>query len=72
METGFLFDKTGFWKGVGSIFSLYGDYYEFNSSRTAEEADQKALQSDWENVGEDLRTAERQFKEKHSKELCLK
>ncbi len=72
LETGFLFDKTGFWKGVGSIFSLCGNYYEFNASQTHEEADKKALKSDWENVGDDIKMANKKFDKDFSKELCLK
>jgi len=72
LETGFLFDKTGFLRGIGSIFDFCGDYYEFNTSKTAEEADKKALKSDWQNVGEDIKVAEKKFKNEFSKELCLK
>lgn len=72
LETGFLFEKTGFWKGVGSIFGFCGDYYEFNTSNTHDEADKKALKSDWQNIGEDIKFAKNKFEKDFSKELCIK
>ncbi|MFY8187921.1 MAG: hypothetical protein ACOVLC_08180 [Flavobacterium sp.] len=72
LETGFLFNRTSFWKGIGSIFSLYGNYYEFNASKTYLEADRKALKSDWQNVGKDIKIAQKKFELDFSDELCLK
>ena len=71
-ETGFLFTKSNFLKGLGSVFNLPGNYYDFNTSETPDEADEKAIMSDWENVGADLRKAKQKFKNENNDLLCLK
>lgn len=53
-RTDFLFPKASFWLGVGSIFSLFGSYYSFNSSDSEEEADRTAIESDFGTIGYDL------------------
>ena len=55
--TDYLFSKTGFMIGLGSVINLAGNYYLFNGSKTAAEADRRALASDWAMVAEDLRYA---------------
>jgi len=57
IRTDFLFATPSFLVGAGSIFNLAGNYFEFNISSSGEEADIKALQSDWDMVGNDLRDA---------------
>lgn len=71
-ETGFLFSKCNFWRGIGSVLNVPGNYYEFNSSKTEEEADNRALTSDWIIVGQDIKNAQKKFESKNHKELCLK
>lgn len=71
-ETNYLFSKSSFWRGFSSVLNLPGNFYEFNTSETETEADQKALTSDWQNVGEDLRNAEKKFVKQNFKKLCLK
>lgn len=56
-RTDFLFPKRSFWTGVSSVFSVFGDSNQFNTSKSGEEADLKALMSDWEMVGEDIRSS---------------
>jgi hypothetical protein len=53
-QTSFLFPKLSFLSGMGSVFNLAGNYYNFNYSDTPAEADSKALENDWGVIGEDL------------------
>lgn len=53
-RTDFLFPKASFWLGVGSIFSLFGSFYTFNYSKTGQEADRAAIESDFGTIGGDL------------------
>ena len=50
-----LYPKTNFFVGVGSIFNIFGNYCEFNYSNGPNEADYKAISSDWNAVGNDIR-----------------
>lgn len=54
-RTDFLLKERNFWTGFSSILSLFGDSNMFNSSKSGEEADKKALISDWEMVGQDFK-----------------
>ena len=40
---------------MGSVFDLTGNYYSFNTSKTPEQADFKAIESDWGVVGDDIK-----------------
>ncbi len=53
-RTDFLFPKSNFWIGMGSIMNVRGSYFEFNYFRTDEEADSKAIEADWGVIGQDL------------------
>lgn len=53
-KTNQLFPRTGFIKGMGSVLNISGKYFEFNYSKSATEADAKAIASDWGMVGQDL------------------
>jgi hypothetical protein len=55
--TDFLTPSSSFRIGAGSAFSLAGNYFEFNRSRTPAEADARALRSDWQIVGQDITRA---------------
>lgn len=61
LQTDFLVPRMTFWTGAGSIFALFGGFYEYNRSQTEKEADARALYSDWSNVGAVIRTAMRKF-----------
>jgi hypothetical protein len=50
----FLFSTPTFINGIGSIINIAGNYYIFNYSETAEEADAKAIEADWGVIGQDL------------------
>lgn len=54
-RTDFLFPKRSFWTGFSSVLSFFGDSNMFNTSKLGEEADYKALKSDWNMIGEDIR-----------------
>jgi hypothetical protein len=64
-STDFLTPSSSFVIGAGSAFSLGGNYFEFNASRTPAEADARALRSDWQVAGQDIATALVQEKLKH-------
>jgi hypothetical protein len=53
-RTDLLFPKTGFLVGMGSVIGIGGNYFEFNYSQTDEEADSKAIESDWAMIGQDI------------------
>ncbi|MBA3986470.1 MAG: hypothetical protein H0X63_07870 [Flavobacteriales bacterium] len=70
-KTDYLLPKNNFWVGMGSILNLAGNYFEYNYSKSDNEADLKALTSDWNNVGEDIKKSKINFEKKKHK-LCLK
>lgn len=53
----FLFPDTDFITGMGSVLNIAGSYFEFDSSKSENIADQKALRSDWGVIGQDIREA---------------
>lgn len=52
--TGFLFSTPLFLSGAGTVMNLAGNYYEFNSSDSGSEADQKAIENDFRMIGQDI------------------
>lgn len=54
-RTDFLFPKRNIFTGFSSIFSISGETVDFNTSNSGEEADFKAIRSDWEMVGKDFK-----------------
>jgi len=53
----FLFGSFGFFEGMGRVLDLGGTMAVYNESPTTEEADNHALYSDWQAVGNDIRNA---------------
>jgi hypothetical protein len=53
----FLFAQNSFLVGAGSAFDLWGSYFSYNTSRTANEADGRAIFSDWAMAGKDIQNA---------------
>lgn len=53
-RTDFLFAKSSFLLGMGSLMGVFSDYYTFNTSGSELEADNKALASDFGTVGQDM------------------
>lgn len=71
-KSDFLLPKNDFLVGLGSVLNIAGSYFDYNYSKSAKEADRKALISDWVNVGDDFKSAQKVFEKKNSKKLCLK
>jgi hypothetical protein len=55
--TDFLFARPSFFEGMARIIDFGGTLTVFNTSRTPEEADARAMFEDWRAVGNDLRLA---------------
>ena len=58
--TDLLYVKQSFLRGLGSLGNLGGKVLS-NSSRTPEIADKKAIASDWQVVGADLKGATQKY-----------
>ena len=58
-----LYQRPSFWEGMARLFD-FGRFlaHQYNYSTSAEEADFRAIESDWKFVGEDLRRAIRQYR----------
>lgn len=54
LHTGYLFSRPSFLSGLGSVLNLAGNYFEYNYSKSSNETDRKALQSDWKSIGQDI------------------
>lgn len=61
-KTNVLFHRPSFIDGIGSIFNLAGNYFEFNYSKSSEESDRKAIESDWDMIGNDIKKATKKSK----------
>jgi len=53
-RTDYLLPKYSFLRGAGSVLNVAGNYFVFNYSSSGEEADVKALLSDWGVIGQDI------------------
>jgi len=60
----FIFPNMSFLTGMGSALNIAGNYYKFKDSESPEEADYKAIQSDWAFVGRDLNEAIKEYRDK--------
>lgn len=56
-DSGFLFAHPGFLFGFASALDIGGTLVEYNVSITPQEADRRAIASDWAITGKDFRTA---------------
>ena len=52
--SGFLFSTPSFLSGAGTVINLAGNFYEFNSSDSGFEADEKAIENDFRMIGQDI------------------
>lgn len=64
--TDYLFSCPSFFSGLARTLDLFGCYDEYNVSETPQEADAKAIYSDWKAIGLDLKNTISQ-EEKSSK-----
>jgi len=67
-KTNALFHRTSLTDSFGSIINVAGNYFVFNYFNSGEEADQKAIESDWGMVGDDIRNATLKSKSKIPKQ----
>ncbi|OGP50368.1 MAG: hypothetical protein A2Y79_11645 [Deltaproteobacteria bacterium RBG_13_43_22] len=56
-NTCFLFARPGFLQGFASAIDLGGTLINYNESKTPQEADARAIASDWAITGKDILTA---------------
>jgi len=56
--------------GAGSVLNIAGNYFEFNYSSSAREADSKALLSDWGVIGQDILNAKVLFEKELQPTVC--
>lgn len=61
----YLFAPTSFVDGFSRIVDLWGGLLDFNCSNTDNQADAIAMRQDWIVVGQDMRAAIAEFREKH-------
>ena len=52
--TDFLFSTPSFLSGAGTVINLAGNYYEFNDFEMGFGADEKAIENDFNMVGQDI------------------
>ena len=55
--TDFVFPKRNFWTGFGSVLNIGGDSSKSIVFKSDEDADYKALKSDWDAIGNDFYSA---------------
>ena len=70
-KTDFLFAQPGFIRGMGRALDLGSTKNVYNGSSSADEADFRALKSDWTIVGDDIRRASHQHGRKKLSEKKL-
>lgn len=65
-KSSLLFSEPSFIEGLSRLFDWGSTLNIYNDSLTGEEADYKALQSDWRCVGEDIREAIKEYDDRIS------
>ena len=70
-HTDFLVPTSSFLLGMATLGNLSGGFFEYNSSSTTEEADRRAMRSDFSMVGQDIRGAINQVKKGNAAQLEL-
>ena len=66
-RTARLFADPSFLEGAGRIFDILGAQDIYNENQTPEEADTKALFSDWASVGDHLILATKEFADNNAR-----
>lgn len=54
IQTDFLFAQPSFASGVARVMDLWAGFDDYNRSETTDEADARAIASDWLMVGQDM------------------
>jgi len=57
--------------GLGSVFNVAGNYFEYNNCESSEEADGLALSMDFHIVGQDINDSVAIFERENTKQLEL-
>ncbi len=70
-RTDFLLPNNNFFVGFGSVLNVAGAYFDYNYSKNENETDLKALYSDWQNVGNDLKDAKKKIENRINLGLSL-
>ena len=63
-KTTFLFANPSFVEGMARVMDLGSTLQVYNESNTEKEADSRAIQKDWEAVGEDVYNALDKYEQK--------
>ncbi len=61
-KTGTLFSKPSFLSGAGTALNLAGNYHPINYSGSSNESDRKAIENDFNMVGQDILDALKKIK----------
>jgi len=70
-RTDFLFSSPSFIIGAGSVLNILGNYFDYNDSPTGIEADLKAIESDWQNIGADIENTIKIFDKEKTPQIEL-
>ena len=60
-KTNKLFPVPSFIVGMGSVFNVFGNYFQFTYSKKPGNADFDALENDWDILGKDFSKALKKF-----------
>lgn len=60
-RTDFLFSTPTILSGAGTVINLAGDFYNFNTSKSPQEADCLAIKNDFGVIGQDIKKAVSEF-----------
>ena len=66
---GLLYATPSFLEGVARVIDIGDTLTEYNGSENGVEGDVRALRSDWQAVGDDLRRAMAQYRQEKSQQL---
>jgi hypothetical protein len=62
-STDFLFPSTSFFTGMGSVFNIGGNYFQFKYSSSSRNTDAMAIVGDWNMIGRDLYASKNQIEQ---------
>ncbi len=70
-KTDFLLPRNSFFVGLGTVLNIPGAYFDYNYSKSDEDADFKSITSDWQNIINDISVAKEKFEKDNEDKLCL-